>query len=106
MYRNTKSENCPIPTPALPLKGRESGSSPFKGESVARGDTEEDGGVMPRVRQIMRDATLVFFHKLIIVINEIKHQQSVVRTMVSMKHPKDNRIHSDFDYAPNCLGVA
>jgi len=36
MYRYTKTENCPIPTPALPLKGREPGSSPFKGE-IRRG---------------------------------------------------------------------
>jgi hypothetical protein len=44
MYRYTKAENCPIPTPALPhvdklrtgLKGREPGSSLFKGK-VRRG---------------------------------------------------------------------
>jgi hypothetical protein len=36
MYRYTKTENCPIPTPALPLKGRETGSSLFKRE-VRRG---------------------------------------------------------------------
>ncbi|OGT01756.1 MAG: hypothetical protein A2Z65_00890 [Gallionellales bacterium RIFCSPLOWO2_02_58_13] len=32
MFHYTKTENCPIPTPTLPLKGREPGSSPFKGE--------------------------------------------------------------------------
>jgi hypothetical protein len=36
LFRYTKTENRPIPTPTLPLKGREPGSSPFKGE-VRRG---------------------------------------------------------------------
>ena len=33
MFYYTKTENCPIPTPTLPLKGREPSSSPFKGEA-------------------------------------------------------------------------
>ncbi len=41
----------PTPTPTLPLKGREAGSSPFKGESVSEGATrrgmgEESGSVI------------------------------------------------------------
>ena len=38
MFHYTKTENRPIPTPPLPLKGREPSSSPFKGEA------EGDGG--------------------------------------------------------------
>jgi len=36
MFYYTKTENRPIPTPTLPLKGREPSFSPFKGE-VRRG---------------------------------------------------------------------